>query len=87
MEETVKALGFDIEKQDYKMNLRGLECGQKPCLSIATEVFEVTPTLFMIGMRKDDGDTLEYRKFCDNFSTALKDVVWNTEAESSGSVV
>ncbi|KAH7330880.1 hypothetical protein KP509_20G006300 [Ceratopteris richardii] len=37
MEETVKALGFDIEKQDYKMNLRGSECGQKPCLSIATE--------------------------------------------------
>ncbi|KAH7434669.1 hypothetical protein KP509_06G029500 [Ceratopteris richardii] len=87
MEETVKPLGFDIEKCDYKMNLRGSECGRKGCLSIATEVFEVAPTLFMIEMRKDDGDTLEYRKFCDNFSTALKDVVWNTEAESSGSVV
>ncbi|MCO5558735.1 hypothetical protein L7F22_012321 [Adiantum nelumboides] len=84
MEETAKPLGFNVHKRDYKMKLQGSETGRKGHLSIATEVFEVAPTLFMVEMRKDDGDTLEYHKFCDNFSTALKDIVWSTEGDASG---
>ncbi|MCO5560923.1 hypothetical protein L7F22_047200 [Adiantum nelumboides] len=84
MEETAKPLGFNVHKRDYKMKLQGSETGRKGHLSIATEVFEVAPTLFMVEMRKDDGDTLEYHKFCDSFSTALKDIVWSTEGDVSG---
>lgn len=81
MEESAKPLGFNVHKRDYKMKLQGAETGRKGYLSIATEVFEVAPSLFMVEMRKDDGDTLEYHRFCDNFSTALKDIVWKTEAD------
>lgn len=82
MEESAKPLGFNVHKRDYKMKLEGAETGRKGPLAIATEVFEVAPSLFMVEMRKDYGDTLEYHKFCDNFSTALKDIVWKTEADS-----
>lgn len=84
MEETAKPLGFNVHKRDYKMKLQGAETGRKGHLSIATEVFEVAPSLFMVEVRKADGDTLEYHKFYENFSTGLKDIVWKTEVDMAG---
>ncbi|KAI5074453.1 hypothetical protein GOP47_0010414 [Adiantum capillus-veneris] len=79
MEETAKPLGFYIQKRDYKMKFQGKKIGRKGHLSIATEVFEVTPSLFLVEVRKSSGDTLEYQKFYHKFSTSLKDIMWTTE--------
>lgn len=81
MEETAKPLGFNVERHDYKMRLHGAETGRKGHLSVATEVFEVAPCLYMVEVKKAGGDTLEYHNFYQNFSRGLKDIVWKNEIE------
>ncbi|MCO5568403.1 hypothetical protein L7F22_022102 [Adiantum nelumboides] len=81
MEEIAKPLGFNVQKRDFKMKFQGAEKGRKGHLSIATEIFEVAPSLFMVEMQKDGGDTLEACKFYKDFSTALKDIVWTSEGD------
>ncbi|KAE9605769.1 putative protein kinase CAMK-CAMKL-CHK1 family [Lupinus albus] len=79
IEEAAKPLGFNVHKRDYKMKLQGDKSGRKGHLSVATEVFEVAPSLHMVELRKTGGDTLEFHKFYKNFSSGLQDIVWHTE--------
>ncbi|MED6223270.1 CBL-interacting serine/threonine-protein kinase 9 [Stylosanthes scabra] len=79
IEEAAKPLGFNVRKRDYKMKLQGDKSGRKGHLSVATEVFEVAPSLHMVELRKTGGDTLEFHKFYKNFSSGLQDIVWHTE--------
>ncbi|KAH7420861.1 hypothetical protein KP509_13G026300 [Ceratopteris richardii] len=79
IEETAKPLGFSVHKRDYKMKLQGGDPGSSGHLSISTEVFEVTPSLFMVEIQKAAGDTTDYDKFYRSFSMGLKDIVWNSE--------
>ncbi|KAL0547713.1 hypothetical protein IC582_012137 [Cucumis melo] len=79
IEETAKPMGFNVRKRDYKMKLQGDKTGRKGHLSIATEVFEVAPSLHMVELRKTGGDTLEFHKFYKSFSSGLKDIVWRTD--------
>ncbi|CAL9213370.1 unnamed protein product [Arabidopsis halleri] len=80
MEETAKPLGFNVRKDNYKIKMKGDKSGRKGQLSVATEVFEVAPSLHVVELRKTGGDTLEFHKFYKTFSSGLKDVVWNTDA-------
>ncbi|CAL9159597.1 unnamed protein product [Musa hybrid cultivar] len=82
IEEAAKPLGFNVRKHNYKMKLQGDKSGRKGHLSVATEVFEVAPSLHMVELRKTGGDTLEFHKFYKNFSSGLKDIVWKTETNS-----
>ncbi|NP_001302594.1 CBL-interacting serine/threonine-protein kinase 9-like [Brassica napus] len=79
MEETAKPLGFNVRKDKYKIKMKGDKSGRKGQLSVATEVFEVAPSLHVVELRKTGGDTLEFHKFYKTFSSGLKDVVWNTD--------
>ncbi|KAF3321286.1 CBL-interacting protein kinase 9-like isoform X1 [Carex littledalei] len=79
IEETAKPLGFNVRKHNYKMKLQGDKSGRKGHLSVATEVFEVAPSLHMVELRKTGGDTLEFHKFYKSFQTGLKDIVWKAE--------
>ncbi|KAJ8635312.1 hypothetical protein MRB53_009579 [Persea americana] len=79
IEEAAKPLGFDVHKKNYKMRLENMKAGRKGNLNVATEVFQVAPSLHMVEVRKAKGDTLEFHKFYKNLSTQLKDVVWKTE--------
>lgn len=81
IEQTAKPLGFIVQKKNYKMKLQGEISGRKGCLSVATEVFEVAPSLFMVEVRKAGGDTLEFHKFYSNLSTGIKDIVWKSEVD------
>ncbi|XP_072956013.1 CBL-interacting protein kinase 9-like [Typha angustifolia] len=80
IEEAARPLGFSVRKHNYKMKLQGGKTGRKGHLSVATEVFEVAPSLHMVELRKTGGDTLEFHKFYKSFSSGLKDVVWKSEA-------
>lgn len=79
IEEAAKPLGFNVRKHNYKMKLQGDKTGRKGHLSVATEVFEVAPSLHVVELRKTNGDTLEFHKFYKNFSSGLKDIVWKSE--------
>ncbi|KAJ6992533.1 CBL-interacting serine/threonine-protein kinase 23-like [Populus alba] len=78
IEAAAAPLGFDVKKNNFKMKLQGEKDGRKGRLSVSTEVFEVAPSLYMVEVRKSDGDTLEFHKFYKNLSTGLKDIVWKT---------
>ncbi|KAL5209885.1 hypothetical protein ABZP36_005508 [Zizania latifolia] len=75
IEEACGPLGFNGRKQNYKMKLKGDKTGRKGHLSVATEVFEVAPSLHMVDVRKTGGDTLEFHNFYKSFSSELKDSV------------
>ncbi|XP_011085229.1 CBL-interacting serine/threonine-protein kinase 23 [Sesamum indicum] len=87
IEQAAAPMGFDVKKNNYKMKLHGEKSGRKGHLSIATEIFEVAPSLHMVELRKTGGDTLEFHKFYKNLSTGLKDVVWKTGDEVEASNV
>ncbi|XP_020275744.1 CBL-interacting protein kinase 23 isoform X3 [Asparagus officinalis] len=82
LEQAATPLGFNVEKRNYKLKLQGEKSGRKGHLSIATEVFEVAPSLCMVELRKANGDTLEFHKFYKSMSMGLKDVVWHKREES-----
>ncbi|KAG0480458.1 hypothetical protein HPP92_011316 [Vanilla planifolia] len=81
IEQAAKPLGFDVQKKNYRMRLENVKAGRKGNLNIATEVFQVAPSLHMVEVRKAKGDTLEFHKFYKNLSTSLKDVVWKSEED------
>ncbi|CAN6840574.1 unnamed protein product [Brassica oleracea] len=78
IEAASKPLGFDIQKNNYKMRLENVNAGRKGNLEVATEIFQVSPSLHMVEVRKTKGDTLEFHKFYKKLSTTLKDVVWES---------
>ncbi|MFS8015994.1 putative protein kinase CAMK-CAMKL-CHK1 family [Helianthus anomalus] len=84
IEEAATPLGFDVKKNNYKLKLHGEKSGRKGHLSVATEIFEVAPSLHMVEVRKAGGDTLEFHKFYKNLSTGLKDIVWRSGDEANG---
>ncbi|CAM8886439.1 hypothetical protein QQ045_026428 [Rhodiola kirilowii] len=79
--EAAKPLGFDVHKKNYKMRLENVKAGRKGNLNIATEIFQVAPSLHMVEVRKAKGDTLEFHKFYKNLSTSLDNVVWKSEED------
>ncbi|CAK9858588.1 unnamed protein product [Sphagnum jensenii] len=83
IEEAAKPLGFNVQKSDYQMKLQGDKNGRKGHLSVATQVFEVAPSLHMVELRKSRGDTLEYHNFYKNLSKGLQDIVWKVEEDMS----
>lgn len=84
IEQAAVPLGFNVEKQNYKLKLKGEKTGRKGQLAIATEVFEVAPSLCMVELRKTKGDTLEYHNVYKELSTGLKDIVWKSQEEVNG---
>ncbi|KAG9148637.1 hypothetical protein Leryth_019147 [Lithospermum erythrorhizon] len=84
IEEAAKPLGFDVDKKNYKLRLKNSKAGRKGILNVATEVFQVAPSLHMVEVRKAKGDTLEFHKFYKNLSTCLEDVVWKTNEDVQG---
>ncbi|KAK3025972.1 hypothetical protein RJ639_040946 [Escallonia herrerae] len=73
IEEAAKPLGFDVHTKNYKMRLENMKAGRKGNLNVATEVFQVAPSLHMVEVRKAKGDTLEFHKvlFCSLFLCCL----------------
>uniref|UniRef100_A0A5B6Z1T4 non-specific serine/threonine protein kinase n=1 Tax=Davidia involucrata TaxID=16924 RepID=A0A5B6Z1T4_DAVIN len=86
IEEAAVPLGFDVKKNNYKLKLQGEKTGRKGHLSIATEIFEVVPSLCIVELRKSGGDTLEFHEFYKHLLSGLKDIVWNSEDQARGEI-
>ncbi|XP_022135069.1 CBL-interacting serine/threonine-protein kinase 6 [Momordica charantia] len=84
LEEVAKAGKFSVKKSESRVRLQGHECGRKGKLSVAAEIFAVTPSFLVVEVKKDHGDTLEYNQFCSKeLRPALKDIVWTSPTENS----
>ncbi|KAI3455236.1 hypothetical protein Pfo_011899 [Paulownia fortunei] len=84
LESIAKKLNFRIVlSKDYKVRMQGASEGRKGKLSVTAEVFEVAPEVAVVEFSKSAGDTLEYRKFCEeDVRPALTDIVWSWQGES-----
>jgi len=84
LEEIASLFRFSFKKsKDFKVKLQGSEQGRKGHLSIDAEIFEVTPSLFVVELRKTGGDSLEYSKFySQDLKPGLKDIVWTWDGNS-----
>ncbi|CAL9075213.1 unnamed protein product [Musa textilis] len=61
------------------VRLEGESRGRKGKLAIATQIFALAPSVLVVEVRRDNGDTLEYQKFCaDELRPALKDIIWSS---------
>ncbi|KAK4487685.1 hypothetical protein RD792_005654 [Penstemon davidsonii] len=78
LEELAVMESFKIKKKDGVVKMQGSKGGRKGQLGINAEIFEVTPTLHVVEVKKSAGDTMEYQKFCDQeLRPSLKDIVWS----------
>ncbi|KAJ1426133.1 Serine/threonine-protein kinase, active site [Sesbania bispinosa] len=82
--------GFDLsglfeEKGDEaRVSLEGSREGVKGPLTIAAEIFELTPSLVVVEVKKKGGDKAEYEKFCNSeLKPALESLMMEESATSS----
>ncbi|CAK9186828.1 unnamed protein product [Ilex paraguariensis] len=85
LELVAKKLNFKIVcAKKFKVKMQGASEGRKGKLSVTAEVFEVAPEVAVVEFSKSAGDTLEYKKFCEEDARpALKDIVWSWQGESN----
>ncbi|XP_026660371.2 CBL-interacting protein kinase 19-like isoform X2 [Phoenix dactylifera] len=63
MEEIANLVSFTVRKRDYRVSLEGTREGEKGPLTIAAEIFELTPSLVVVEVKKKAGDKDEYEEF------------------------
>ncbi|KAJ0018589.1 hypothetical protein Pint_10378 [Pistacia integerrima] len=84
LEEIAKVVSFTVRKKDCRVSLEGSREGVKGPLTIAAEIFELTPKLVVLEVKKKGGDRGEYEEFCNN---ELKPGLQNLMTEESESAV
>lgn len=78
LEEIAKLLKLKVKKKDQGvLKMEGSKSGRSGVLAIDAEIFEVTPELHLVEIKKTDGDMSEYEKLWkQDIRPALKDIVW-----------
>lgn len=77
LEEVAQLESFKVKKKDGIVKLQGSKGGRKGQLAIEAEIFEIAPSCHIVEVKKSAGDTMEYKKFCDQgLKPCLKDIVW-----------
>lgn len=64
LEEIAKVVSFTVRKKDCRVNLEGSTEGKEGPLTISAEIFELTPSLVVVEVKKKGGDRGEYEEFC-----------------------
>ncbi|GFZ07116.1 CBL-interacting protein kinase 12 [Actinidia rufa] len=80
LEEIAKVVSFTVRKKDCRVSLEGSKEGVKGPLTIAAEIFELTPSLRMVEVKKKGGDQGEYDDF---YNRELKPGLQNLKPEES----
>ncbi|KAK9267913.1 hypothetical protein L1049_010350 [Liquidambar formosana] len=80
LEEIAQVVSFTVRKKDCRVSLEGSREGVKGPLTIAAEIFELTPSLVMVEVKKKAGDRGEYEEFCNR---ELKPGLQNLELADS----
>nr|XP_043622184.1 CBL-interacting serine/threonine-protein kinase 12-like [Erigeron canadensis] len=66
VEEIAKGVGFSIRRKDCRISLEGSKEGVKGPLMLTVEIFELTPILRVVEVKKSSGDRNEYEEFCES---------------------
>lgn len=82
LEEIAKVVSFTVRKKDCRVSMEGSREGVKGPLTIAAEIFELTPKLVVLEVKKKGGDRGEYEDFCNK---ELKPGLQNLMLEQPGS--
>ncbi|KAL3741688.1 hypothetical protein ACJRO7_017197 [Eucalyptus globulus] len=86
LEEIAKLVSFTVRKKDCRVSLEGSREGVKGPLTIAAEIFELTPSLVVVEVKKKGGDKGEYDEFCDReLKPGLRNLMKEEAATSSSS--
>ncbi|KAF9683680.1 hypothetical protein SADUNF_Sadunf04G0038900 [Salix dunnii] len=64
LEEIANVVRFTVRKKDCRVSLEGSKEGVRGPLTIAAEIFELTPKLVVVEVKKKGGDRGEYEEFC-----------------------
>lgn len=64
LEEIAKVVSFTVRKKDCKLSLEGSKDSAKGPLTVAAEIYELTPSLRVVEVKKKGGDRVEYEEFC-----------------------
>uniref|UniRef100_A0A453FJN8 non-specific serine/threonine protein kinase n=1 Tax=Aegilops tauschii subsp. strangulata TaxID=200361 RepID=A0A453FJN8_AEGTS len=64
LEEIANVKSFAVRKKDWRVSLEGTREGVKGPLTICAEIFELTPSLVVVEVKKKAGDKEEYDDFC-----------------------
>jgi len=84
LEEVAQLVSFTVRKKDCRVSLEGSREGVKGPLTIAAEIFELTPSLVVVEVKKKGGDKAEYDRFCNSeLRPALENLVKEESASSS----
>ncbi|KAJ8747620.1 hypothetical protein K2173_014435 [Erythroxylum novogranatense] len=73
IEGIVNEMGYRVLKKNGKLKVLQEQKGQRSSgsLSVAAEVFEISPSLYVVELRKSYGDTSAYRQLCKKLSNDL----------------
>lgn len=84
LEEIAKVVSFTVRKKDCRVNLEGSREGVRGPLTIAVEIFELTPSLRVVEVKKKGGDKGEYEEFfkCE-LKPGLQNLMFDESAGSS----
>lgn len=84
LEEIAQLVRFSVRKKDCRVSLEGTREGVKGPLTIAVEIFELTPSLVIVEVKKKGGDRAEYERFCnEELKPGLQNLVAAESATSS----
>ncbi|KAF8413732.1 hypothetical protein HHK36_001725 [Tetracentron sinense] len=84
LEEIAKVVSFTVRKKDCRVSLEGTRESVKGPLTIAAEIFELTPSLVMVEVKKKGGDKGEYDEFYNReLKPGLQNLVLDDSAASS----
>ncbi|CAH9138587.1 unnamed protein product [Cuscuta epithymum] len=78
LEDIAKSLKLNLTKRDAGvLRFEGAKEGRKGTLSIDAEIFELTPAIHLVELKKSNGDLLEYDQIInDGIKPVLEDIVW-----------
>ncbi|XWS14300.1 hypothetical protein CRYUN_Cryun36dG0110700 [Craigia yunnanensis] len=73
IQDTVTEMGFRIQMKNGRLKATQEHRGQKclGSLSVTAEVFEISPSLYVVELRKSYGDSTVYRQLCTKLSNDL----------------
>ncbi|KAE8731017.1 CBL-interacting protein kinase 21 [Hibiscus syriacus] len=73
IQDTVTEMGFRVQMRNGKLKATQEPRGQKRLgsLSVAAEVFDISPSLYVVELRKSHGDSTVYRQLCTKLANDL----------------
>ncbi|KAK1382170.1 Non-specific serine/threonine protein kinase [Heracleum sosnowskyi] len=84
LEEIGKVVSFTVRKKDCRLSFEGSAESVKGPLTVGAEIFELTPSLRVVEVKREGGDKREYEEFCNRkLSPRLQNLMLSDSAESS----